>query len=178
MEQAVKTSTARLLNQSIAAIRKGDAFRLKELSSTNVHSAAVFQDEDSLSISVVVYALSKIIEHAGRKGSIIAQLERALSFLKSGRDEKYRATISSLVRTIEAEDYRLKRFAATVIEQAQVKKGCALCEHGISLGRVSNLFGISRWELMRYLGKTRAAEVSSENIPTEDRLKFARGLFK
>ena len=177
MERAVRTGIISLLKSSVAAIRRGDAFRLKELSGVNMRSAVVFQDSDSLSISVVVYALSKIIERVRRKGFVLAQLERALKFLESGKDERYREVVRNLVGSIKSEDYKLKRFVATVIEQAQVKKGCAMCEQGVSLGRVSSLFGVSRWDLMRYLGKTRVAEASSEKVSTEERLRFARRIF-
>jgi len=178
MNNIVKDNIIRLLKESINAINKGDSFRLKELSNENLHNASIFQDEDSLSISVVIYALSKIIEHTTRKKTITTHLQKALQVLLSNNDAKYRDVIRSLIRSIQVEDYRLNKFVSNVIEQAQVKKGCALCEHGISIGRAANILGVSRWELMQYLGKTHVAEQSSESIPTEHRLAVARRIFQ
>jgi len=178
MNETVRANIIRLLQDSLAAIRKNDSFKLKELSSTNVHSASIFQDEDSLSISVAIYALSKVIERTSRKKAIVSHLETALKAARSSNQEKYRSIIKSLLNTIEVEDYRLKKFVSSVIEQAQVKKGCAICEHGISIGRTANILGLTQWELMGYLGKTHAAEQSSEMVPTEKRLALARRIFK
>ena len=177
MERTVKTNVKRLLKQSIVAIRNGDSFKLKTISNRNIHSAVVFQDEDSLTIIVVIYALSKIIDRVKNKRSLLFQMEKCLKFLEMDEEEAYKSKMKELISMIETEDYRLKRFATTIIERAQVKKGCIMSEHGVSLSRVSKLFGISKWEFMKYFGKTCSIEASLENIPTETRLKFARSLF-
>ncbi len=85
--------------------------------------------------------------------------------------------MQNLVRRISKADFRLKKFVSSVIEQANIRKGFALCEHGLSIGRVANLLGISKWELMDYMGQTRISEQSFEVIPTEKRLSIARGIF-
>lgn len=177
MNPGAREGIAKLLSQAISAIRKNDSFTLKGLSSNNIQSAFVFQDEDSLTVSVVMYALSKIVDRTSRKAEIVSWLERASGALASGNEERYRYFIRQLIKAIEVEDSRLKKFVFSVIEQAQVKKGCALCEHGLSIGRVAKLLGISRWELSQYLGKTHTGEQSSENVPTEKRLELARGIF-
>ncbi|MAG15527.1 hypothetical protein CMO88_00540 [Candidatus Woesearchaeota archaeon] len=178
MNETVRSNIIKLLNGSLDAIKKSDSFQLKELSNGNIHNASIFQDEDSLSISVAIYALSKVIERTQRKKAIVSHLQSALKALHSGNNAKYRAIIRSLLNAIKVEDYKLKRFVSNVIEQAQVKKGCAICEHGISIGRTANILGISQWELTRYLGKTHIAEQSSERVPTEQRLALARRIFK
>jgi hypothetical protein len=177
MNDIVRKNIIRLLNDCVAAINKGDSFRLKELSNSNIHNASIFQDEDSLSIGVVIYALSKVIEHRYDKKAITANLKSASASLSSGNDENYRTVIRNLIKTIQVEDFRLKKFVSSVIEQAQVKKGSVLYEHGLSIGRVASILGISKWELLNYVGKTRIAEQSSELVPTEKRLVLARRLF-
>ncbi len=177
MDGTVRTNIARLLRESLDAIKKGDSFLLKELSNGNIHNASIFQDEDSLSISVVIYALSKVIERTEGKQAIVSRLQKALDAISSGKDAAYRSEISQLIQAIRLEDSRLKKFVSNVIEQAQVKKGSVLYEHGISIGRVAEILGISKWELMQYLGRTHVAEQSSERIPTEKRLELARMVF-
>ncbi len=177
MDGTVKSNIMRLLKDSICAIEEGDSFMLKELSNGNIHNASIFQDEDSLSISVVIYALSKVIEHTTKKREIVSRLQRALSSLSSGDEIAYSASIRQLIKDVEVEDSRLKKFVCSVIEQAQVKKGSAIHEHGISIGRVADMLGISKWALMQYLGKTNVSEQSHERIPTEKRLELARRVF-
>ncbi len=177
MDNAVRGNMVRLLKGSLDAIRKGDSFMLKELSNGNIHNASIFQDEDSLSISVVIYALSKMIERTENTRGIVSRLQKAFEAISSGNDAAYRSEISRLIKDIRLEDSRLKKFVSNVIEQAQMKKGYAIHEHGISVGRVAAMLGISKWELMQYLGKTRIPEQSSERIPTEKRLELARRMF-
>ncbi len=177
MDGTVRANIARLLKESLDAIKKGDSFLLKKLSNGNIHNASIFQDEDSLGISVVIYALSKVIERTAARQAIVSRLQKALDAVSSGKDAAYRSEISQLVRAIRLEDSRLKKFVCSVMEQAQVKKGSAIYEHGISIGRVAEILGISKWELMQYLGKTRISEHSSELIPTEKRLELARRVF-
>ena len=165
MDGKVRSNIMRLLGESVDAISKGDSFKLKELSNGNIHNASIFQDEDSLSISVVIYALSKVMEHTDSRQVIVSQLQKALEALSSGKDADYRSGIMQVIKTIRLEDSRLKKFVFSVIEQAQVKKGFAIYEHGISIGRVAEILGVSKWELMQYLGKTQAPEHSSERIP-------------
>ena len=64
-----------------------------------------------------------------------------------------------------------------VINQAQIKKGCKLCEHGISIARASEVLGISQWELMHYIGKTTLIDQFSEPVNVTKRLKIARSMF-
>jgi hypothetical protein len=179
MDPVVQKNILRLLGQAKDAIRKGDTFGLKELSNGNIHNASIFQDEDSLGIAVTLYALSKIIDRGKLpKNLVIGDLQKAESFLAKSNIDAYRASLKSLVNRISREDFRMRKFVSTVIEQANIKKGCALCEHGISISRVSTLLGISKWELMQYLGKTHVSDQSSETFPTEKRLAHARSLFK
>ncbi|MBS3133182.1 hypothetical protein J4470_03585 [Candidatus Woesearchaeota archaeon] len=178
MQETVRSNIIRLLKECITAINKGDSFRLKELSNSNIHNASIFQDEDSLSIGVVIYALSKVIERMYNKKIVVASLRSASDALSSGNDSKYRSVIGDLIKSVQTEDLRLKKFVFSAIEQAQVKKGSVLYEHGLSISRVAAILGISKWELLNYVGKTKIAEQSSELIPTEKRLILARRLFQ
>ncbi|MBI2663923.1 hypothetical protein HYX10_01110 [Candidatus Woesearchaeota archaeon] len=178
MDSKVRADTLKLLKEAVAAVRSNDSYRLKQLSRANVQAASIFQDADILSISVAIYALSKVIERSENKSAIAAQLKRAINSLSLEDYADFRAAIRELIRAIEIADYRLKRFASSVIEQAEIKKGCALCENGISIARASDILGISQWDLMRYFGRTKIAEQSAESVPTERRLAVARSVFR
>ena len=39
-----------------------DVIEIRELSNHTIHNASVFQDEDSVSIAILTYSLSKIID--------------------------------------------------------------------------------------------------------------------
>ncbi len=178
MEEVVRQDILEVLGQGIAALNMGDSFRIKELSNNVIHNASIFQDEDSLGIAVLMYALSKTME----KGRLdVDEIEKLLSKAKSALDafsfDEHRLAVKLALKKISEADSRLKIFVSNVIDQAQLKKGCRICMHGVSVARTANILGISRWELMQYLGRTTFHDEVAETISVQDRLAFARRLF-
>ncbi len=158
----------------------GDIAQIKELSNHVIHNASVFQDEDSISIAILIYSLSKIIERKQKDldyAGVIGMLNSCISSLKNNQDDMFRKSIKNMFSFIRSADEKLKMYIHEVINQAQIKKGCKLCEHGISVARASEVLGISQWELMRYLGKTTLIEQFSEPVDVSKRLAVARSLF-
>ena len=178
MEEVVRQDILEVIREGLVALHDGDAFRVKELSNNVIHNASIFQDEDSLGIAVLMYALSKVMER-GRLdiAEVERLLERAKSALEAYNFENYRMAIKFAVRKISEADSRLKIFVSNVIDQAQLKKGCKICMHGVSVARTANILGIPRWELMQYLGRTTFHDEVVETVNVQDRLAFARKVF-
>ena len=157
-----------------------DVYQIKELSNRIIHNASVFQDEDSISIAVLIYALSKIIERNDAQlnyARLSSMIGSCISSLKNNNDDGFRRSVKGIFNFIRTVDQKLRLYIYEVINQSQIKKGCKLCEHGVSVARASQVMGISRWELMHYLGKTTLVDQFSEPVNASVRLKFARGLF-
>ena len=104
-------------------------------------------------------------------------LNSCISSLKNNDDVAFRKLIKNIFDFIRTIDKKLKLYIHEVILQAQIKKGCKLCEHGISVARAAEVLGISQWELAQYLGKTTLIDRFSEPVNVSYRLKIARGLF-
>ncbi|MBI1935453.1 hypothetical protein HYS31_03350 [Candidatus Woesearchaeota archaeon] len=157
-----------------------DTAQIKELSNHTIHNASIFQDEDSISAAILIYSLSKIMER-DQKGldyrKLSGMLNSCISSLKKDDDSGFRKSVKSIFSFIRTTDSRLKMFVHEVINQARIKKGCKLCQHGISVARASEVLGISRWELMNYLGKTTSIDRFREPISISSRLKSVRGMF-
>ena len=184
MQEQIKKDIIAVLNDLIEVLKEkeeGDVSQIKSLSNHVIHNASVFQDEDSISVAILIYSLSKIIEREEKEldyGKILSILISAINNLKNNNEEAFRKSIKILFDFIRAMDAKLKLYIHEVINQAQIKKGCKLCEHGISAARASEVLGISRWELMHYLGKTTLIDQFSEPVNVSQRLKFARSLFQ
>ncbi|MBI2142886.1 hypothetical protein HYU20_00905 [Candidatus Woesearchaeota archaeon] len=175
MEEVVRQDIIGVLNQGIEALHKGDAFRVKELSNNVIHNASIFQDEDSLGIAVLMYALSKTMEKGRLDADEIARLlTKAKSALETFNFAEHRLAVKLALKKISEADARLKIFVSSVIDQAQLKKGCRICMHGVSVARTANILGISRWELMQYLGRTTFHDEVVEAVNVQDRLALAR----
>lgn len=185
MEPIVKKRIIEISQDILNALIKKDNVKLKILSNYTIHNASIFQDEDSISIATITYALSKIIERYKFKETkiflnfhknIIAYLETARKELINNKYETYRKNLESLLKLIEEFDHKLALYVQRVIEKSKIKKGSVMFEHGISLARVADLLGISRWDLMGYIGKTRVFDI--EKSPSvKQRLNFTRKLF-
>ena len=174
---AVLTDLAEILKQK----EESDITQIKELSNHVVHNASVFQDEDSVSVAILIYALSKIIERKQRDidyNKILGMLNSCISNLKNDNDDMFRKSIKSMFSFVRAMDEKIKMYIHEVINQAQIKKGCKLCEHGISVARDAEVLGISQWEIMHYMGKTTLIDQFSEPVNISKRMKFARSLFQ
>lgn len=183
MEEKVRNDILAILNRSAEILKvkeEKSVIELKELSNHTIHNASVFQDEDSVSIAVIVYALSKIIER--KEGEIPKNIteiiETAMDCLQKNQLEDYRRTIKSLIREISKIDAKLKLYISEVIEQGEIKKSSKLYEHGISIAQSAEVLGVSQWDLMNYIGKTKIADSAYEKTDIASRIKFARSLFR
>lgn len=178
MEEVVRQDILEVLKGGIEALREGDAFRVKELSNNVIHNASIFQDEDSLGIAVLMYALSKTMERGRLDLTEVGKLlSKAKSSLDSLNFDEHRLAVKLALKKISEADARLKLFVNNVIEQAQLKKGSRIAMHGISVSRAANILGISRWELMQYLGRTTFHDEAVETVNVQDRLALARKVF-
>lgn len=187
MDNQVKKDILNVINEALIAIKKDDAVKLRDLSNQTLHSSSIFQDENSISIAVVCYALSKIFERIQYKEykdwnvfyeTSLTNLKEAQLYLEKDDLENYRKSIKNILNVIDKLSSNLKRYVKELINNAQIAKGSRLYEHGISIGRTAELLGVSKWELMEYSGKTGISDVE-ENIsfPIDKRIKFARSLF-
>ncbi len=182
MEETVKKDIISILSGVIAILEtkeEADVLEIRKLSNHTIHNATIFQDEDSISVAILIYALSKIMER--NLGLIdyskfMDMLSNAKTFLDKGKDDNYRRVIKTIFSTISKLDRKVEMYIEEVINQAQIKKGSKLHEHGVSIGRAAEILGISQWELANYVGKTNLSDV--ESISVIDRIKFARELFK
>ncbi len=184
MNEIVRKDAVAILKRIIEILsvkEEKDVSEIRRLSNHTIHNASVFQDGTSVSIAILVYSLSKIIERKQWRldyESIVSLFQSAEKFLERKNFEEYNKIIKKLFALVSNIDSKLKLYIEEVINQAEIKKGSKLYEHGISLGRAAEVLGISEWELMGYIGKTRLSEDVPDIIDLSTRIKFTRSLFK
>lgn len=186
MKEEIKRDISSILKEAAIAIRKKDIKKLKEISDHTIHDASIFQDNYSTPIAVVTYSLSKIFEKNNYKqygnwnefcARCIKHLEKARRYMETNQIGRYNGEIKNLYRMISQIEKEAGAFLTEVINQAQIKKGSKIYEHGISMGRTAELLGISSWELMSYVGQTKISDEMLETKPVKERLETARKLF-
>lgn len=185
MQDIVKKDILNVLGKAVKLIHDEDAAGLNQLSNHIIHDASIFQDDDSVSIAILTYAISKIMIRCFEKHEdwekscvvLVPQIEDARKALEKGKFDRYRRTIRNLFSQIQNLDKKLKLYIQVVLDKARIKKASKLHAHGISIARTAELLNITQWELQDYVGKTTFPEVRTAISATE-RLKFARSLFK
>jgi len=182
MEQVVKEDILSIINQAIEILRTketADYIALSELSNHTIHDASIYQDEDSISIAIAVYAMAKIVQRCCETNveypKFVPLMESARDALKQDNIIGYRAAIKSLFAAISSMDKRIKLYIQEVLDKARLKKGSKLAEHGLSVARTAEMLGLSQWELMGYIGKTTVE--SPEGLSVGERFRIAKALF-
>ena len=182
MNEAVKQDILSLLDSVIgilASEEETDLVELEELSNKIIHSASIFQDEDSISIALLIYSLYKLIARGAEKEKIYSQinsmLKQARAALEGNQFETFRKKIKKIFDVLVRIDRKVSIYFQELLEKARLKKGSKIYEHGISIARVAQIMGISQWELMSYVGQTEIPEYGIKDA--KGRLQLARKLF-
>jgi len=188
MEEEVRKDIQNALREVYSSFKKVDADSLKFASDRTLHNSSMYQDKDSISIAVVVYSLYKICSRARVKESadfnkfhkdFLDLISSAQSDLARGRDRDFRMNLKRMFKLIARLENQFGMYITQVINQSRLKKGGRVYEHGVSVGRASELLGVSPWELMNYIGSTKLADVvpvmKKENVVK--RVEVARKVF-
>lgn len=178
-----------MLEQTKEAVIKEDVLKLKELSNQTIHSASVYQDTDSITLAVVIYSLSKIIERKdswdGNKSEkffkdLVSYLDKAIKDLSKDNEEMFIEDLGKIRTSMTSISGNLRRYVKDVFDKASINKASKIYEHGISMEQTAKLLGITIWELAGYTGQK--SETSDlEYLKTYDvksRVKLAMEFFK
>ncbi len=181
MRPIIKEDILDVLKKVIEALKTEDYAALSELSNHTIHDASIFQEDDPLTIAVLIYALSKCIQRCIERRqacpAVVPSLQKAHDALEQDDDNAYRAVVKNILKDIGAMDAQLKLYIQEVIEKAKIKKASKLYEHGISIARTAELLGLSQWELQNYIGKT-VTDIPHDGLKVGERLRRARELFE
>lgn len=181
MRPIIREDILNTLQDVIRAIKDQDFVKLRELSNHTIHDASIFQEDDPLALAVLVYALSKVYQRCVERNKscpvVLPALERAREVLAQDDEDSYRTVIKNLLREVGEMDTQMKLYIQEVIENARIKKGSKIHEHGISIARTAELLGVSQWELQSYIGQQQE-ENHYDGVRIEDRVGFTRQMFK
>lgn len=175
------------LKEAQTAFASIDSNKLKSISDYTIHYAGIFQDSYSVSIAIIIYSLGKIVEKRkirsekqwGRfKEDVMQSLKSARVYLEKDDFPKYLDELKRLLSSIGKIDATFGIYVTEVIEKARIKKGFAVYEHGLSVGRAAEMMGVSPWELMDYLGQTKLVdEMPMLTKSIRERLQISRKIF-
>jgi hypothetical protein len=186
MELDLKNQSLIILKETLKAIQNQEPEKINSLSNNTIHTASTAQDKESITIAILIYALSKIYEreYSTRLTGwgdfdlyLKKELKTAIRNLDQEKYTSYENTLQRIFKNIKKLDWKLKVYIKSVMEKARINKASRIHEHGISLGRTAELLGVSKYELMGYIGKTFMSEsVEFQTKPIKERIETARRL--
>ncbi len=169
MQKEVCSDISSVLLKVIKSIRENDYSEINELSNHLIHNASIFQDKFSVETSIIVYSLSKIFEKNNvpqkdfwKKTVLI--LKKSADYAIRNNEKKFSESMLELAVMLKKADKDFEEEIGYVLEKARVSKAGKIHEHGISLGRVAELLGISEWEAMDYIGKNSERKYAKEDV--------------
>jgi hypothetical protein len=177
----------RILQETKRAIKDNNPAQLRKLSNQTNNVASKTQDLDNITIAVIVYSLSKIIERQEYRNdpswkkfynNSLIYLERAIKKIIEKDNHEFRRSIKSIRKEINNLSGNLKNSIEDVFRKASINKASKIYEHGVSLERTAKLLGISTWELQGYSGQKSFQEESLGKISTKKRIKITEDFFK
>jgi hypothetical protein len=165
-------------------VKEDNVVGIRNWSDHIIHSAIIYQDKHSIKTAVMVYALSNVLgdsnfrekykkEFLDFRERVLVDLEKAIFYLDRKDIGGYEAEMVDILRAIARADAKFSEHLGVVLRKAKIVKGGWMHHHGISLGRITKLLGITKWELMRKVGGMKEDITEGE----VDRLEMAREFF-
>jgi hypothetical protein len=185
MEQEVKKDILDILSRAVEILRvreEKDVLELRELSDHTIHDASIYQDIDAVQIATLMYALYKVLERKmvlsdRQYQKLYSTLQNAHEMMGRGRFKEYNRHIQEAFAIITDVDQKASQFMQEVIEKAKITKGSKLFHHGLSTKRAAEMMGVSEWQLLGYIGKTREYEETPRSVSVKKRLQYAFEVF-
>ena len=178
----------KVLKKTNLAVKKRNFIEIKNLSNQLVHCSSINQDPDVISVAIIVYALSKLIEREKYKeyrtwpkfyNNYVKCLNNSIRYLESNNIDAMRKEIENIRQSIQSLSGHLKDYIEEVFRKAQINKASRIYEHGISMEKTAKILGISVWELAEYAGQTKIADVNlAVTMLIKQRIKLAQDFFK
>lgn len=177
----------RVLEETKNAVEKKDVVWLKNLSNQTVHSASTKQDSISITLAVIVYSLSKIIERTDYKKypdleklyqTMISSIDGSIIAAKAKDENKLKINLEKVRKSIGKLSGNFKRNIEEVFRKASINKASRIYEHGISMEKTAKLLGVTMYELADYAGKTGISNMpEGKTVDVKDRIKLVEDFF-
>jgi len=169
------------------ALKNRDYIKIKNLSNHLIHHSSIHQDPDIISVTIIIYALSKLIEREDYKNypewpnfykQYIKCIDNLIRALEKDNLEMFRNEIKLIRNSIQKLSGKLKIYIDNVFRKAKVNKASRIYEHGISMEKTAEILGISIWELAEYAGQTRIGDINlSITLHIKQRIKTVEEIF-
>jgi aconitase A len=177
----------RILEETKTALEKNDVVALKSLSNQTVHTASVKQDSINITLAVIVYSLSKILERVDYKKypdwsnfykALVFAIDGSIIAAKAKDEYKLKKNLEMIRKSINKLSGNFKKYIEEVFRRASISKASRIYEHGISMEKTAKLLGITMYELADYTGRTGIPNMpEGRTVDVKERIKLLESFF-
>lgn len=178
----------KVLKETKEALEAESYEKVQDLSNHVIHNASIYQDKLSLKTAVFIYSLGKVLglekfrreeEFSEFMDDIKGKLEEMIRLLKEEKREEFSELLKESIGDVSELDKAFGTHLKKIIIGSKVKKASKIYEHGISLGRVAEILGLTEFELMDYIGPTKVHDLSFFKVDKlKEKYEEARGVFE
>jgi hypothetical protein len=160
-------NTQELLEKFEKAFDSENPGELKDLADACAEVVLRGEGDEFVLVSVVCYSVAKfcdkryVIESSEWKAFKEKAIEQTLRAKKvcaarKGKEDSIecRELLSSIITEMQALSRKFGKFVIGVVEKSRIKTGAQLYGHGASLGVASELAGVHKSDLAKYVGAT------------------------
>lgn len=134
---------------------RNEEMELRELSNQAIEEATMSQNKTLVDISIVSYALGKLMTKPHLFRSEQWQTFKAHILEELGKKTEMGKILTEIIEDISSFDIDLGNYARDVIEKSRIKQASRAYALGISLKQASELTGVDLNELLDYIGATK-----------------------
>lgn len=165
-----------MLSDIRRAFEEGDALWLRRIGNKLAEQAALEQDVRKAQLSVIAYALSKILSkpHFFQSPRWHVYKRRISALLRSAAEKGDEHMLEHIEQVIAELDRQDGIFVKNIIEKARAKMAMRAYALGISLSLATELFGTTKEELASYIGQTKIHDEYIPRIGIKERLDALR----
>ena len=169
-----------MLEKLRKAFRERDLPVLKKISNDAIETAAMTEDPGLVSLSLIAYALYKILSKphfldSERWAWFALEIDNHLADAqakKAGFEEE-------IIKDIMRFDESVGNYAFDIISQARIKQASRIYAMGLSMDKAIGLTGADRFEVLSYVGRTKIHDRPfTSNKSVVDRYKKLRELME
>ena len=165
------------------AYRERDARKLKKIIDMCVNEMAMEFNNDVFLLALISFMLTKMLtkprfwsspsikKYIRQIDSTFAQILKGSA---AGNEDAVSGGLHEILRLVDSLDAEDKRHVNTLIEGGKIKIASTMYAKGVSLGRVSELTGVSKQEILHYSGGTMMADRIPSAVSLQERLKRMR----
>ncbi len=157
-------SLSKIIKEFIPFVIKKDIDGMHALENQTLELTITFDNRDYASFCIIMYGLRKMISKPHifsnqiwkkAQNSILNQLNDCSFMLQSKKFDEFRKTVSDIEEEIRQKDKELGHYINQIIDDARIKLASSAYAYGLSAAQASDLFSISKDQLMNFIGVTR-----------------------